>query len=55
MGDGGKGSTPRPLGVDWDKFEEAWEKVFGQKTVKVSGVPYEVEAEKLPKQEEKDK
>ena len=48
MGDGGKGSTPRPLGVDWDKFEAAWDKIFGKPDkVKVSGVPYEVEAEKI--------
>lgn len=47
MGDGGKGSAPRPLGVGWDKFEESWNKIFGEKKVKVSGVPYEVEAEKL--------
>ena len=46
MSDGGKGSAPRPLGVDWGKFEESWDKIFGKK-VKVSGVPYEVEAEKI--------
>jgi hypothetical protein len=47
MGDGGKGSAQRP--VDWDKFNSAWDKIFGNKSdkVKVSGVPYEVEAEKL--------
>jgi hypothetical protein len=43
MGDGGKGSSPRPLGIDWDKFEESWDKIFGEKKVRVSGVPYEVE------------
>ena len=53
MSDGGKGSAPRPIGVDWDKFEESWEKIFGPKKVKVSGVPYEVEEDKLPKKEEK--
>lgn len=49
MGDGGKGSAPRPLGVNWDEFDKAWDKIFGSKSdkVKVSGVPYEVEAEKL--------
>lgn len=29
MGDGGKGSAPRPLGIDWDKFEENWNEIFG--------------------------
>ena len=29
MGDGGKGSAPRPLGIDWDKFEENWDAIFG--------------------------
>ena len=53
MSDGGKGSAPRPIGVDWDKFEESWDKIFGPKKVKVSGVPYEVEEDKLPKKEEK--
>lgn len=48
MGDGGKGSAPRPKSVALDKFDEAWEKIFGKpEKVKVSGVPYEVEAEKL--------
>ena len=45
MSDGGKGSAPRPI-TNWDKFEESWDKIFGKK-VKVSGVPYEVEAEKI--------
>lgn len=46
MSDGGKGSAPRPLGVDWNKFEESWDKIFGKK-VKVSGVPYEVESKDI--------
>ena len=29
MGDGGKGSAPRPLGIDWNKFEENWDAIFG--------------------------
>lgn len=28
MSDGGKGSAPRPID-DWDKFEENWDKIFG--------------------------
>lgn len=47
MSDGGKGSAPRPIGVDWDKFEESWDKIFGPKKVKVSGVPYEVKPEDI--------
>lgn len=29
MSDGGKGSVQRPLGIDWDKFEENWDAIFG--------------------------
>lgn len=47
MGDGGKGSAPRPLGVTLEDFDAAWERIFKERKVKVSGVPYEVEAEKL--------
>lgn len=32
MSDGGKGSAPRPLGVDWKKFEENWDAIFGSNT-----------------------
>ena len=32
MGDGGKGSAPRPLGIDWEKFEENWNEIFGTNT-----------------------
>ena len=53
MGDGGKGSAPRPKSVVLEKFDEAWDRIFGPKKVKVSGVPYEVEEDKLPKKEEK--
>lgn len=27
--DGGKGSAPRP--IDWARFEENWDKIFGTK------------------------
>lgn len=49
MGDGGKGSAPRPKSVALEKFDEAWDSIFGTKPekVKVSGVPYEVEPEKI--------
>jgi len=26
-----KGSTPRPVFIDMDKFEENWERIFGDK------------------------
>ena len=31
MGDGGKGSAPRPLGVNWEEFDKAWDSIFGKK------------------------
>jgi hypothetical protein len=31
MGDGGKGSAPRPLGVTLEDFDAAWERIFEQK------------------------
>ena len=34
MSDGGKGSSPRPFGVDQNTFESNWEKTFGKKTPK---------------------
>ena len=27
----GKGDTPRPLGVPMDKFDNAWDAIFGNK------------------------
>jgi uncharacterized protein len=42
MSDGGKGSTPRPI-PDRKKYEDNWDRIFGKKKVRVSGVPYEVE------------
>ena len=46
MGDGGKGGTYRPVNKDvWDKN---YDQIFGKKeTVRVSGVPYEVELSDL--------
>ena len=46
MGDGGKGSAPRPTSVMLEKFDEAWDRIFGKK-VRVSGVPYEVESKDI--------
>lgn len=34
MSDGGKGSSPRPFGVDQNTFNSNWEKTFGKKTPK---------------------
>jgi hypothetical protein len=57
MSDGGKGSTPRPFSVDYDKYIENWNQIFKKRLeevdemVRVSGVPYEVD---LPKQKEPD-
>jgi len=31
MRDGGKGDTPRPLGVPMEKFDAQWEQIFGKK------------------------
>jgi hypothetical protein len=55
MGDGGKGSAPRPLGVNWEEFDKAWDSIFGTRPekVRVSGVPYEVELKPENPPEEK--
>ena len=29
MRDGGKGDTPRPLGVPMEVFDNAWDRIFG--------------------------
>lgn len=31
MGDGGKGSKPRPYSVSQDQFADNWDKIFGSK------------------------
>lgn len=28
VNDGGKGSSPRPIGIDWKRFEENWDAIF---------------------------
>jgi len=35
MGDGGKGSTPRPFSVDQTTFASNWELAFGKRDPKV--------------------
>ena len=32
MSDGGKGSSPRPFGVDQKTYQDNWELTFGKKT-----------------------
>jgi hypothetical protein len=32
MSDGGKGSAPRPIFIDMDKFDENWEAIFGKRS-----------------------
>lgn len=32
MGDGGKGSAPRPMSVKYDDFANSFERIFGKKT-----------------------
>ena len=34
MRDGGKGDTPRPLGVDMETFDKNFESIFGKKQPK---------------------
>jgi len=34
MSDGGKGSTPRPFGVDHKTYSDNWDKIFGKKPKK---------------------
>lgn len=31
MGDGGKGSSPRPFSVSQEQFANNWERIFGSK------------------------
>ena len=31
MGDGGKGSSPRPYSVDKETFSNNWDAIFGKK------------------------
>jgi len=38
--DGGKGDTPRPLGVPMDKFDSQWELIFGKKEKQTEPIPF---------------
>ena len=53
-----KGSWRRPSNVTPKRFEESWDRIFGasklrnevrKKEIPVSGVPYPVDEDKLPK------
>lgn len=33
MRDGGKGDTPRPLGVPMEQFDAAWDRIFNKEKV----------------------
>jgi hypothetical protein len=35
MGDGGKGSSPRPLSVSHEEFSNSFEKIFGKKNMQI--------------------
>ena len=35
MGDGGKGSSPRPLSVSYEEFSNSFETIFGKKKMQV--------------------
>lgn len=38
MSTGGKGSKPRPLSVPRNQFEDNWDRIFGKKPKKSTGV-----------------
>jgi hypothetical protein len=39
MRDGGKGDTPRPLGVPMEQFDRNFEAIFGKKEKKTEPIP----------------
>jgi hypothetical protein len=43
--DGGKGDTPRPLGVPMDVFDENFDRIFGKKEKKQPDIEVEINAE----------
>ena len=50
MRDGGKGDTPRPLGVPMEVFDKNFEAIFGKKEKQTEPIPFagmvEIEEEK---------
>lgn len=47
MGDGGKGSAPRPFSVDQDTFASNWDRVFGKKPKKIADMTPEEALQEL--------
>ena len=47
MSDGGKGSKPRPLGVDFDKYSSNWDTIFRKSPKEIDDAVIEDEAFKL--------
>jgi hypothetical protein len=43
--DGGKGDTPRPLGVPMEEFDKNFDLIFGNKEKKVSNITVTIEAD----------
>jgi len=33
MRDGGKGDTPRPLGVSMEQFDDSWDRIFNKSKI----------------------
>ena len=52
MRDGGKGDTPRPLGVPMEQFDKNLEAIFGKKERRTEPIPFagmvDVEEENSP-------
>jgi len=40
MRDGGKGDTPRPLGVPMEQFDRSFEAIFGKREKKTEPIPF---------------
>lgn len=47
MGDGGKGSAPRPFSVDQETFSNNWDSIFGRKPKKIKDMTPEEALEEL--------
>jgi hypothetical protein len=51
MGDGGKGSSPRPYSVDQETFADNWDKIFKKKKPDVEdGYEQEERLERIAKE-----
>ena len=44
MGDGGKGSAPRPYSVSQEEFDNRWDTIFGKKEKKPRQEEFELES-----------